>query len=395
MPAWTGPLDVSDIVDRPIVGRDDVTRLLVRAVALEASEVIFQTGRPVLAQIHGRLLALTRQWLQPATISRISVDLTGTDSMMSKLYSGRDADRAVPIEDRSAVDATGEPLRHRFRVNLTPNHYEGDIGVQLVCRHIPFMPPTVTEIGIEAGIVAESTPAQGAVVIAGETGSGKTTTFAALIRRVLEETTPIVGNVLTFEAPIEFVFEGISSATCTISQHEIGVHLGSFADGVRGAMRRKPALIVVGEVRDRETIAAMVEASNTGHPIYTTTHANDVASIIRRLTLKFPAEMQFQAFHDVLSTVRLLISQVLVPRVGGGRTCLREWQVVTDPVRREISEAGPEHATVVTRDIVDRDVDGRSMRSTVHLAHAAGTIDAETARRVLYRYGYRNDPLAA
>jgi len=68
---------------------------------------------------------------------------------------------------------------------------------------------------------------------------------------------------------------------------------------------------------------------------------------------------------------------------------------VTDPVRREISEAGPEHATVVTRDIVDRDVDGRSMRSTVHLAHAAGTIDAETARRVLYRYGYRNDPLAA
>ena len=395
MPAWTGPTDDAETADRPIVGRDDVTRLLVRAVELRASEVIFQTGRPVLAQIHGRLLALTRQWLQPATISRISVDLTGTDSMMSKLYSGRDADRAVPIEDRSGVDEMGEPLRHRFRVNLTPNYYEGDIGVQLVCRHIPFLPPTVAAVGIEPEIIAESTPAQGAVIIAGETGSGKTTTFAAMIRRILEEPTSIVGNILTFEAPIEFVFEGIASSTCTISQHEIGIHLASFADGVRGAMRRKPGLIVVGEVRDMETIMAMVEASNTGHPIYTTTHANDVASIIRRLTLKFPAELQFQAFHDVLATIRLLISQVLVPRCGGGRTCLREWLVVTDTVRRELSGAGPERSTVLAREILDRNGDGRSMRVSVHRAFDAGEIDAETAKRVLYRYGYRDDPLAA
>ena len=115
------------------------------------------------------------------------------------------------------------------------------------------------------------------MVIAGETGSGKTTTLAALMRRVLEEPTPIHGNLITYEAPIEFVFEAIDSSTSTVMQHEIGLHLPSFAAGVRNSLRRKPALLLVGELRDMETIMASVEAANTGHPIYTTTHANDVA----------------------------------------------------------------------------------------------------------------------
>ena len=92
----------------------------------------------------------------------------------------------------------------------------------------------------------------------------------SLIRRILEGDTPIEGNIITYEAPIEFVFEAVSSPTCTISQHEIGVHLPDFASGVRNALRRKPGLIVVGELRDMDTIMAAVEAANTGHPLYTT-----------------------------------------------------------------------------------------------------------------------------
>ena len=114
---------------------------------------------------------------------------------------------------------------------------------------------------------------------------GKTTTFAALIRRILEGDTPIEGNIITYEAPIEFVFEAVPSPTCTISQREIGVHLPDFASGVRNSLRRKPGLIVVGELRDMDTIMAAVEAANTGHPLYTTTHANNVALVLRRLSL--------------------------------------------------------------------------------------------------------------
>ena len=391
---WTGATRYpgEDIV---VHGRDEVSRLLVHAVSLGASDVIFQSGRPVLASVHGHLCALTRVWLQPTTLARVATELTSTDSIMSKLYSGQDFDRAITIEDRTGGSRDEELIQHRFRINVTAGYYEGDVGVQIVCRHIPAEPPTVATLGVEGELVAESTPAQGAVVIAGETGSGKTTTLAALMRRVLEEPTPIHGNVLSYEAPIEFVFENVPSASCTVMQHEIGLHLPSFAAGVRNSLRRKPSLIMVGELRDMDTIMASVEAAQTGHPIYTTIHANDVAHILRRLTLKFPADLQTQAFHDVLSSTHLLVSQLLVPRVGGGRVCLREWQVLTDRVRREVARAGMADAVDTLRAIIGRGEDGRSMRATVMAALDQGAIDVSTARRVLDRYGYRDARLAA
>ncbi|KMO39413.1 secretion system protein E [Methylobacterium aquaticum] len=376
-------------------GRAEVTRLLIHAVAIGASDVIFQSGRPVLASVHGHLCALTKVWLQPTTLARIATELTTTESIMSKLYSGQDFDRAITVLEQNAGDRNAEPVGHRFRINVTAGYYEGDVGVQIVNRYIPADPPTVEGLGVEHEIVAESTPAQGAVIIAGETGSGKTTTIAALMRRILEQPTPIHGNVLTYEAPIEFVFENVPSSTCTIMQHEIGVHLPSFAAGVRNSLRRKPALIMVGELRDMDTVLASVEAAQTGHPIYTTTHANDVAHILRRLTLKFPADLQVQAFHDVLSSTHLLVSQLLVPKVGGGRVCLREWQVLTDPVRREVARAGMAEAVETLRTIIARGEDGRSMRITVMSALERGVIDVATARRVLDRYGYRDARLAA
>ncbi|BCM87625.1 type IV pilus twitching motility protein PilT [Methylobacterium indicum] len=391
---WTG---ATRCPEEPITvhGRAEVTRLLVHAVAIGASEVIFQSGRPVLASVHGHLCALTQVWLQPTTLARITTELTTTDSIMSKLYSGQDFDRAITVLEHDPNDHYAEPIGHRFRINVTAGYYEGDVGVQIVCRHIPAEPPTVAQNGTDPEVVAESTPAQGAVIVAGETGSGKTTTIAALMRRILEEDTPIHGNILTYEAPIEFVFENVPSATCTIMQHEIGLHLPSFAAGVRNSLRRNPALITVGELRDMDTVLASVEAAQTGHPIYTTTHANDVAHILRRLTLKFPSDLQVQAFHDVLSSTHLLVSQLLVPKVGGGRVCLREWQVLTDQVRREVARAGMAEAVDTLRAIIGRGEQGRSMKVTVMTALEQGVIDVRTANRVLDRYGYRDARLAA
>ena len=391
---WTGKTRYPE-QEIVVHGRDEVTRLFLHAVAIGASDVIFQSGQPVLAAIHGELFALTRVWLQPSTMARIATDLSSTDSIMSKLYAGQDFDRAITIEDRIGAKRDAEPVRHRFRINVTAGYHEGDTGVQIVCRHIPADPPTVATLGVEDDIVAESTPAQGAVIVAGETGSGKTTTLAALIRRILEEETPIHGNVITYEAPIEFVFENVPSASCTIMQHEIGLHLPTFAAGVRNSLRRKPGLLLVGELRDMHTVMASVEAAQTGHPIYTTTHANDVAHILRRLTLMFPADLQIQAFHDVLGSSHLLVSQLLVPRVGGGRVCLREWQVLTNPVRREVARAGMAESVETLREIIGRRQDGRSMKDTVALALEQGLIDVATARRVLERYGYRDARLAA
>lgn len=394
MPAWIGPFQEYS-GPTTIQSRDDTTTVMLEAVRLGASEVIFQTGRPVLCQVHGRMSALTKQWLQPSTLQRIATDLSSSDSIMSKLYGAFDFDRAITVEDRSQTDQFGDPIKQRFRINITANQYEGDVGLQIVCRHIPDIPPTVETLNLETEIVEASTPGQGAVIIAGETGSGKTTTFAALIRRVLETDTPIAGNIITYEAPIEFVFDTIESPHSTISQHEIGQHLKSFADGVRNSLRRKPALIVIGELRDMETILAAVEASATGHPIYTTTHANDVAHIMRRMTLKFPPDLQSHAFHDILSSTHMMISQLLVPRVGGGRICLREWQILSEDLRREIVDGGIVESTATVRSIIQRCVNGQSMNVTVLNAYRAGAISEATARRVLDRYEYKDVSLAS
>ena len=101
------------------------------------------------------------------------------------------------------------------------------------------------------------------MLIAGPTGSGKTTTYAAMLRWIIEGNTPIAGNILTYESPIEFLFGNIPSATCIVAQQEIGLHLvGGFAEGVRNSLRRNPALVVVGELRDAETIQAALEVAN-------------------------------------------------------------------------------------------------------------------------------------
>lgn len=396
MPIWTGETAYDANVSVTLHAREDITRVLLAAIRLGASDVYLQTGRPVLAAVNGRLTALTPSWMPAHVMERIAVELTGVDSIMSKLYAGRDFDHAFHIPDDRQQDEHAEPVKHRFRLNLTPNYCEGDVGIQGVCRYIPSAPPSTADVSLENEIVAESTPAQGAVIIAGETGSGKTTTFAALIRRILEGDTPIEGNIITYEAPIEFVFEAVPSPTCTISQHEIGVHLPDFAAGVRNALRRKPGLIVVGELRDMDTIMAAVEAANTGHPLYTTTHANNVALVLRRLSLKFPADLQAQGFYDVLATTHMIVSQVLVPKVGGGRVCLREWQVITDDIRRAVEREGLERSPATLQAIIRRNEGGRSMDRTVRTALREGLIDPRTAQRVLQRYGYPHaDVLAA
>ena len=388
MELWSGKrLEGADI-PRDIYDAEDIFKIMVSAVYAGASDVIFQSGRPVLAAIHGELTAITSYWLQPNVMKRLATKLTNLDSIMAKLNHGEDFDTAVPVEDPYKTDEHGNRVKYRFRVNITANDYNGGTGIQIVCRYIPSRPPTVEDIALENEIVASSTPSQGSVLIAGETGSGKTTTFAALLRHILEHDTPIQGNLLTYEAPIEFIFEEISSRHSTVSQQEIGKHIPSFALGIRNSLRRKPSLIVVGELRDAETVLASVEASNTGHPVYSTVHANSAAHIIRRLCNLFPPDQQIQAFHDVVMSSQLLISQLLVPKVGGGRVCLREWQVVDDAIRHELLGSKLEKNVQLMRSILDTEHQSRSMKTTVTQFLKKGSISAQTAERVLYRYGY-------
>ena len=158
--------------------------------------------------------------------------------------------------------------------------------------------------------------------------------------------------MLTYEAPIEFVYDEIDTVSSVVSQSEIPRHLPSIAEGVRNALRRKPRLIMVGECRDAETISAALEAALTGHPVYTTLHTSGVAETMRRLVTSFSGEERLGRTIDILETIRLCIWQKLVPTVDGKRVALREYLVFDEEARDILLEGDPNDVTTTTRKLI-------------------------------------------
>jgi len=197
----------------------------------------------------------------------------------------------------------------------------------------------------------------------------------------LAEQTESHRKVLTYEAPIEFVFDEIQKISCVVSQSEIPRHLPSFADGVRNALRRKPRLILVGESRDKETISAALEAALTGHPVYTTLHTTGVPETIRRLVTSYPADERLGRTIDIIETMRLCIWQKLVPAVDGKRVALREYLIFDEKVRDELLSSDLENVTATTRDLLHKY--GQTMATDVQRKFDEGVISERTYKLMM------------
>ncbi|HEX2753530.1 MAG TPA: ATPase, T2SS/T4P/T4SS family, partial [Alphaproteobacteria bacterium] len=300
---------------------------LLWCVKRDASDITFQSNRQVYCEIHGTLYPSTYRALDAADIAAIVTRLYGTEAL-AILAGGADIDLSYEI----MVDRF---TRTRFRVNMTAILAEGRDGVQVTMRTLPSAPPTMKQLNIEKEIIAAWKPRQGLVLVTGPTGSGKSTLLAAG-NRMLIESLHGCGKMLTYEAPIEFTYDTITSRRSLVAQSEIPRHLPSFAAGVRNALRRKPEIILVGEARDRETISAAIEAGQTGHTVYATVHTTGVAATIRRMVSTFePSERTERAFA-LMETIRLVVTQTLVPKIGGGRVALREYMAFTEEIREEL-----------------------------------------------------------
>lgn len=303
---------------------DSLNDLLIHAVRLGASDITLQTNEAVIAEIYGRLVKITRRRASNTEVGDIINAMYGPNAT-SLLLSGKDIDTHYEIRPNRSD-------RYRFRINGTSCQVEGHDGIQITARTIPTDPPTLESMQLPKVILDAITPEQGVVYVTGATGSGKSTLLASIIRNIAEAEDSN-RKVLTYEAPIEFVYDNVAKISSVISQSEIPRHLPSFAAGVRNALRRKPRLILVGEARDPETIGAVMEAAMTGHPVYTTLHSNGVAETVRRLVVTFPSEERQGRTIDIIETVRLIISQRLVPTVDGKRVALREYLVFDEKVR--------------------------------------------------------------
>lgn len=309
---------------------EHVDPFLLWCVKKGTSDVSIQTDRTVYTEVHGILYPATYRALDAADMSVFLTRIYGPDAN-ARLASGSDMDVSYEIKpDRYS--------RVRFRVNITAILARGRDAAQITMRVLPSEPPRMSDLNIEQQIIDNWAPRQGMIVITGPTGSGKTTLLAAGNRMMMERPQGC-GKMLTYEAPIEFTYDGVNSPRSLVAQTEVHRHLPSFADGVRNALRRKPNIIMVGEARDKETISAAIEASQTGHAVYTTTHTTGVAATIRRMVSAFDRHERSERAYALMETLRMIVTQALVPKINGGRIGVREWMIFPDEVREKLLDS--------------------------------------------------------
>ncbi|MCB1562814.1 MAG: Flp pilus assembly complex ATPase component TadA [Alphaproteobacteria bacterium] len=341
-----------------------IDQFLLWCVKQNASDITIQTDRPVYNEIHGVLYPATFRNIDAADMAAMLTRIYGPEAL-ARLAAGKDLDVSYEIRpDRYT--------RIRFRVNITAILSRGRDSAQITMRVLPSEPPTMKDLNIEEEIIEAWAPRQGIVIITGPTGSGKTTLLAAGNRLLLERPQGC-GKMITYEAPIEYVYDSINSPRSLVSQSEIPRHLPDFAHGVRNALRRKPEVILVGESRDRETINASIEAAQTGHAVYTTTHTLGVANTIQRMLSTYDMDEREERAIALMETLRLVVTQALVPRVGGGRIGVREWMKFPDDVREKLMDM---HFTKWPNEI-QRIISqyGRTMERSAEIVFEQGKID--------------------
>lgn len=351
-----------------------VDPFLLWCVKQGSSDVTFQTNRPAYNEIYGTLYPGTYRALDAADMSAIISRIYGTEAL-AILAGGADIDLSYEV----MVDRYN---RTRFRVNMTAILADGRDGAQVTMRSLPAVPPTMKQLNIEPEIIANWKQRQGLCLITGPTGSGKSTLLAAG-NRMLIESPHGCGKMLTYEAPIEFTYDTIVSKRSLVAQSEIPRHLPTFAAGVRNALRRKPEIILIGEARDRETIGAAIEAGQTGHMVYATAHTTGVAATVRRMISTFEPSERNERAYSLMETLRMIVTQTLVPKVGGGRIAIREYLVFDEPVREKMLNMPFDRWSFELMQMVPKL--GRSMEQAARQVFEQGLI--EKRYYLLYKQG--------
>lgn len=344
--------------------QDHIDHFLLWSVKRGASDITFQTDRQIYHELDGGLYPGTFRALDAADMSAVLHKIYGPEAQ-ARLASGTDLDLSYEVRpDRYT--------RIRFRVNITAILSRGRDSAQVTMRVLPSTPPSLKDLNIEKEIIDNWAPRQGIVIVTGPTGSGKSTLLAAGNRMLLERAHGC-GKMLTYESPIEYVYDTIRSPRSLVSQTEIPRHLPDFARGVRNALRRKPEVILVGESRDRETISASIEAAQTGHAVYTTTHTTGVASTIQRMVSTFDAAERGERAYALVECLRMVVTQALVPKINGGRMGIREWMIFPAEVREKLLDMEFTNWPSTIQRMIP--AYGRTMADSAKIAFEAGQIE--------------------
>ena len=300
-----------------IMGKEKLNELLLATAKQNASDLHLAVGRKPTLRIDGILIALQKEAvLTPESMASL-VESMLTPEQKEILKKEKQVDLAYTFEDKA-----------RFRVNVYYQRGYMAVALRLISAQIK----TIEELGLPPILHDFARLSQGFVLVVGPAGHGKSTTIASVLDEVNHQRTD---HIITIEDPIEYIFVQDRSI---ISQREVGSDTMSFHDGLRTVLRQDPDVIMVGEMRDRESIATAMTAAETGHLVFSTLHTNSASQTIDRIIDSFPADQQSQVVSQLASTLVGIVSQRLIPRIEGGRAPACEIMLVNAAIRNLIRE---------------------------------------------------------
>ena len=290
--------------------------LVYKASDIGASDFHLTVGMPPIYRIDGDLVDATEEILQEEDVAGV-VRILANDSQQEELKREGQTDFAV------TYDGT-------IRMRCNAFYQQGHTALAL--RLLPLKIPTMKSLELSPIFAEQAEKPRGLVLLTGPTGSGKSSTLAAMLDHINHKSRR---HIITLEDPIEFIY---TPDKCIINQREVGDDTGSFAAGLRAALRQDPDVILVGEMRDLETISTAITAAETGHLVFATLHTKGAANTIDRIVDVFPSEQQEQVRIQLADVLECVVAKALLPRVGGGRVAAYEILVATPAVRSLIRQ---------------------------------------------------------
>ena len=287
-------------------------------LARKGSDLHLSSFETPLARVHGDLVELADFGIVGPSVILEVMEALATPPTWQKFLTSKDVDFAYPF------DAGGCRLR--------VNYFMDRVGPAMVCRVIPNEIPDPDKLGLPDPIRRLSGLSKGLVLVTGPTGSGKSTTLAAIIDLANQRRDD---HILTIEDPIEFVHP---RKRCLVNQREVGTHTESFKSGLRAALREDPDIVLVGEMRDLETIAIALETAITGHLVFGTLHTSSAIGTMDRIVDQFPADRQQQIRVMLADSLKCVVSQTLLKKIEGGRVAAIETLFITPAISNLIRE---------------------------------------------------------
>lgn len=339
-----------------------IDELVGMAKADGGSDVHLICGLPPKYRVDGQLLDMCEEKLTKEDCVNAARELAG--------------DTYSEMEDIGELDLAGTYAGNRCRVHIFKQQGVPSVALRLLREHIP----KLETLGIPPAALSLTNLHKGIVLVTGETGSGKSTTLASMLDSINHTRRD---HIVTLEDPVEYIYK---PDLCAINQREVGKDTRSFSDGLRASLREDPNVILIGEMRDKDTIETAITAAETGHLVFGTLHTGSASDAVDRIVQVFPEGMQTQIRLQLSMCLEAVLTQQLLPKKGGGRVLACEMMIVTDAIRNLIRAGNtPQIANAIATSAA---LGGQTMDQALIKLLRSGVISKETAIHFAHNQDY-------